>query len=479
VSFLGGNGLPTDTGPDASPVTTPDQKALGKSKAQGNIEGGWAGHFWAVFWNSFIEGLKSWITTLAGGFDLLLSLIVPFLTASQGEKTDGFYALVAQLLNDLLGVEVAGDDLSNAQNNRGRIGAMQQVGGDLFTALANEFIGNQPNAGAGNGPGGLPGVPGAQLTPEQGVNAAKAFIGFLLSFSVRQGNVAVFSDALSFHLLAQIREYGEMMAKNLGLSRLGRRALQPFVQTLIATPLQQALNQQYRPHVMDAKQIASAFIRGDIDRSDYAKRLTLLGFTDGDINLLISDTYTRLRLEDVFILHENGIVTDDDLNKRVAALGFNSFDTPLLLQARMFSSIAGVQREYVKAAISDLQHGVIAQSVFESDVDSTNLPKEEKRWYKILGENRASGRRKALSLGFLKRAYLDASITLEEYLAHALALGYSQDDVDILEVELLFDQKKQAALAATKAAAAAKKAAGKGTTSTAPASSIPSTPPKP
>lgn len=453
--------VPGDSGPDVPPVTTPDEKARGKSAGQGLEESGWAGHFFAVFASCAVEILKIVMTALAGVFDEVLSLIVPFLTASQGEQTQGFYDLVAGLLNDLLGVEVAGSDLSAAQDNRGRIGAMQQVGGDFFTALANEFIGNQPDQGEGAGIGGLPGAPGTQLTPEQGVKAAKAFIGFLLSFSVRQGNVAVLTDALSVHLLGQIREYGEMMAKNLGLSRMARRAMQPFVQTLIATPLQQALNEQYRPHVMDAKQLANAYIRGDIDRSDYARRLTLLGFTDGDINLLIADTYTRLPIREAFILHENGVITDADLNQRVAALGFNTSDIPLLLQARMFDSIAGVQREYIKAAVSDFQHGVISQATFDQDVDNTNLPKEEKRWYKILAENRASNKHKQLSLGFLKRAYLNASITLDEYIAHALALGFSQMDVDLLEVELLFEQKQHAATAAAKAAAAAKKLAPK------------------
>jgi hypothetical protein len=468
VSFLGGNGLPTDTGPDASPVTTPDQKALGKSRAQGQIAGGWAGNFWAVFASLPAEILKAAITLTAAAFDEILSLIVPFLTASQGEQTDGFYNLVAGLLNDLLGVEVAGSDLSAAQNDRGRIGAMQQVGGDLFTALANEFIGNQPDAGEGGGPGGLPGTPGQPLTPDQGVKAAKAFIGFLLSFSVRQGNVAVLSDALSWHILGQIREYGEMMAKNLGLSRLGRRALQPFVQTLIATPLQQALNQQYRPHVMDSKQLASAFLRGEIDASDYRRRLTLQGFTDGDIQLLLSDTYTRIPLEDAFLLHENGVLTDSDFQARVAALGFNSSDIGLIVQARQYAAVQGADRAYAKEITTQLANGVITATDYQTAFDALRIPKLEKDALTRNANALLAHHRKQLSLGFLKRAYLDASISLDEYIAHALAMGYSQDDVDLLEIELLFDQKKQAATAAAKAAAAAKKAAGKATTPTTP-----------
>jgi hypothetical protein len=453
-------------GPDVPPVTTPDMKQRAQLTASGIKSSGVAEYFWAAFWAALVDGIKAIITLLAGAFDEVLSLIVPFLTASQGEKTDGFYDLVAGLLNDLLGVDVAGGDLSDAQSERGRIGAMQQVGGDFFQALANEFIGNQPDAGAGAGTGGLPGVPGVPLTPTQGVAAAKAFIGFLLSFSVRQGNVAVLSDALSFHLLTQLREYGEMMAKNLGLSRMARRALQPFVQTLIAGPLQQALNQQYRPHVMDEKQIASAYIRGELDHSDFMARLALQGFTDADAALLISDTYTRLPLDDVLILQDNGIISDSDAQSRITALGFNTSDVPLLRQAKAFTEVAGVQRAFIKGAITDLQSGAIDTPTFEADVDRTNLPTIEKQWYKILGENRAHGKRKQLSLGFLKKVYLDGTITIDELLSHVALLGYSQDDADIIEVEVLTEQAAEKKKAAAKAAALAAKVAAKNTPST-------------
>jgi len=462
-------GTPGDTGPDVPPVTTPDEAARGKSQGQGLVDSG--------LWGDLLAKVTAWapkfilwlMSQLAGLFDELISIIVPVLTASQGQNTPGFNDLVAQLLNDLLGVDVAGDDLNQAQSERGRIGAMQQVGSDFFQTLANEFIGNEPGAGEGGGPGGLPGTPGVPLTPEQGVKAAKAFLGFLLSFSVRQGNVAVFTDALSVHLLGQIREYGEMMAKNLGLSRLARRAMQPFVQTLIATPLQQALNQQYRPHVMDAKQLAAAYIRGEIDRSDYSRRLALLGFTDDDINLLISDTYTRMPLEEVFLLHETGALTDEEMTQRISALGFNTSDIGQIVLARQLMAVQGADRQYARMIVEQLANGIISGADYQSAFDALRLPRLEKDALTRNANALLSHRRKQLSLGFLKRAYLDASITLDEYLQHALALGYSQDDVDLLEVELLFEQKQHAAKAAARAVAAAKKLAGK----------TPTTPPTP
>lgn len=450
-----------DAGPDVPVVTTPDLGQRAALEDAGHEQSGHVPYILKTILACLGEMLKAVISIIASIFDDMLSLIVPLVTAGQGIGTGGFYDLVAAILSDLLGVEVSSESLQEAHGQRGPVGAMQAAGADFFNVLANEFLGKGQGAEPGEGIAGLPGVAGTPLTPEQGVKAAQAFLGFVLSFSVRQGNVAVLTDALSYHLLGQIREYGEMMAQNLGLSRLARMAMKPLMTTLVAGPLQEGLNRQYRPHTMDAKQIASAYIRGEIDRSDYSDRLKGLGYKDHDIDLLISDTYTRLDFRDVFTLHENGIISDSELQARIAALGFNTSDIGLMLQARNFEAIAGIQREYIKGAISDLQHGVISQATFEADVDNTNLSKEEKRWYKILGANRTSNKHKQLSLGFLKRAYLDASITLDEFIQHALALDYSQADVDLLEVELLFEQKQHAERAAKKAAAAATKLAGK------------------
>jgi len=448
-----------DFGPQIPPVNTPDMAQSKTLDAIGEKQSGLWAYIFAAFWATFCDGLMKLISILMGIFDDFMALIVPFLTASQGTQTSGFFDLVAALLNDLLGVEVAGSDLQDAQDNRGRIGAMQQVGADLFTALGNEFVGNQPDAGPGSGPGGLPGTPGQRLTPEQGVKAAQAFIGFALSFAVRQGNVATLTDALSIHLLGAIREYGEMMAENLGLGRLVRRALQPFIQTLIATPLQQALNQQYRPHVMDEKQVAMAHIRGNIDNSDFNTRLQLQGFTDGDIQLLLEDTYTRIPLHHIFKLNEAGFLSDSDAQARITSLGFNSFDVPLLRQAVSLDEVASLERDYIKGATIDLQHGLISQADFEAHVNSTTLSAIVKQFYIRNAENRLISHRKTLSLAWYKMAYLDGQVTIDEVMTYMRDAGYTQDDVDRYEVELLSKEAEKKAAAKAKAVKTAAKAA--------------------
>jgi hypothetical protein len=457
--------LPNPTSSDdLPPVDTPDMKARAALEDSGHQTSGIAGYWVKVVVCSIAEWPKILLTMLAGVFDDIAALMTEFFTASQGQDTPGFNKLVAAVLSDTLGVEVSADDLNAAQFEGGRIAAMDKVGADLFNTLGNEFLGIGATNAPGAGIGGLPGTPGVPLTPAQGVKAAQAFMGFALSFAVRQGNVAFLSSALPWEWLSGIREYGEMMAKNLGLGRLTRRALQPFIQTLIATPLQQALNQQYRPHQMSEKQIASAFIRDTTGGFDIKSRLALQGFTDADIQLLVEDTYTRLPLEDVYLLHENGFLTDGELNQRVAALGFSPTDLGLMIQAKNLATVQREDRAYVAGATADFQAGKIDSTTLLADIDNTTLPKVEKEALRRNALNRINKHQKQLSLGFLHKAYLAGTITIDEYLQHALALGYSQDDVDILEVQLLSDQAAHKAAAAAKAAALAKKLAGKGTT---------------
>jgi hypothetical protein len=149
-------------------------------------------------------------------------------------------------------------------------------------------------------------------------------------------------------------------------------------------------------------------------------------------------------------------------------LGYNSSDIGMIVQARQYAAVQGADRKYAAEIVTQLANGVITQTDYQAAFDALRLPKLEKDALTRNANALLATHRKKLSLGFLKRAYLDASITIDEYLTHALALGYAQDDVDLLEVELLFEQKQQAAKAATKAQAAAAKLAKKSTTTTTP-----------
>lgn len=459
------NGL--DQPPEVPVVTTPDLKDSQKLANAGAKDSGIIPYAVSAIFAVIIDGFQKTLTILAGLFDDIAALLTSFFTAAQGQDTPGFNTLVAAVLSDTLGVDVAASDLQQAQFESGRVGAMKAVGAALFNTLGNEFVTGTASDTPGSGIGGLPGTAGTRLTPEQGVAAAQSFIGFALSFAVRQGNVAFLSSALPWEWLSGIREYGEMMAKNLGLGRLVRRALQPYVQTLIAAPLQEALNRQYRPHVMDAKQLASAWIRQNITLDDYKKRLEGLGFQDADIQLMVEDTFTRIPLYDIFTLNDSGKMSDSDAQTYIRNLGYASADIPLLRDAHNIHLVVSADRQYAGIIADELVEGVITQADYESRVADLRIPKLEQDAVSRNAVARLIARRRHLSLGFMKKAYLDGTVTIDEVLQHVKDLGYSQNEADIFEVELLLLQSEQKTKAAAKAKAVAAKAA-KGTPSSTP-----------
>src|SRR5712692_4408144 len=230
--LIGENG-----GPDVPIIPDADLSKSAKDVAAGLTDAGTWTRIWVALWAGVVEGLKVVITLLIEALEFFMTLIAEFVLVGQGEKTTQFYKLVGAITSDLTGVEVDASAIQNAHAERGRIGGMQQVGVNLFNLLAREFIGENPIEGLGSGgTAGTAGLPSGQVTPDTGVKAAQAFMGFLMSFAIRQGNISVLTQFLSANGwlgVQEFREYGEIMAKNLGLGRLSRRALQPLIQIMI------------------------------------------------------------------------------------------------------------------------------------------------------------------------------------------------------------------------------------------------------
>ena len=282
---------PSSETPDLTQPGPVDFSAIGQALASGAVSAGAFEHMAASGLAALSDGLSAilaWMCTeftkaaadvASGGGPNLAQLtcivnaseavIVSLMTNAQSQNTPGFYLLVSKLLSDLLGVDVPAASATPISQGGAPTGAMAQVGGALINQLISEF------------------VPSGTLDPTKGLDALNAFMGFVISFSVREANTTFWSDLIAPERLESIRDLCVETAQNVGLGRLSRLALRPIVQILGVTPATWQLNAQYRPTRLKDVDLVELLRRGLVTQQQFTSEMQYLGYRDTDTAALL------------------------------------------------------------------------------------------------------------------------------------------------------------------------------------------------
>jgi hypothetical protein len=394
-----------------------DQKLreIGKQDA-----GSWPA-LWAARAAHAADAPSALISLITGLIDPIIAVMTTLLTAAQGEHNSGFYDLAAKVVEDLTGVPVDAAQLKQSTFGSGRLTGMETLGGNIFDLLQKEF------------------APNGTLNPDQGLAAAKTFLGFLMNFSIRQGNVETILSMIpeEYRCVEGIREYGELMAKNLGLGRMARRALAPLIQTTIADPLTWKLNLMYRPKMMAEAQMIRRFFRDPSTKDRMTADLQKLGYPDETIADLIADLQALLPERDMIeYAFRFG-------NVQSTVSGAPALDTKAALMERGYTSDDADRLIAVTRPI--LKENEIALLVVNGAMDQTTALSHMAQ----LGYDEATAQlalqahtfshlhAHRLGLGVLKKMLHDNVIDVLEFGAHLSAQGYSQEDINLLQLEFL------------------------------------------
>jgi len=372
-------------------------------------------------WASITDGVIYLITEFVGGIDEVLAAVGKAFVAGQGEKNASFYDLAATILGDLTGVEVDAEALKQSAFGSGRLAAMQTFGADLFNQLEDEF---KPASGD---------LEAGDAAP------AEKFLGFLMNFAIRQGNIELLTSLLpeGVRFGEGFRAYGELMAKNLGLGRLARQALKPLLQTLVADPLAYRLQEDYRPKRIGVSPAIKKFFRDSTFEQQMRKELAQEGFSDSRIEDLIADARPLLSARELFeYTYRVGAPDAGPTSGQTQALrdglaqhGYTSDDTDRL--------IALSRPPLEKAEITLLfEHGTMDQQTAITYLNKLGYDSDTAQLV-LRAHSVAHTQTKRLGLGELKRAFHNNVIDLLELKAHLTAQGYSDDDIQIITLDLL------------------------------------------
>lgn len=399
-------------------------------------------------------------------FDDFLALLGEVFLGAQGQHTSGYYRLAAGMMQDMLNIFVDGEKMFTDMQNGGRVQAMQDLGGAVFTTLASEFVGaRQLEAGGlfsvaqGQGVGGLQ---KATLTPESGINGAKAFLGFMTSFAVREGNTDILAEYIPHGLGRIFKDFAEDFAKNLGIGRMGRLVWKPLVTTTVSTPMQWALNKEYRPTQLSAIQARRALLQNLFTVAEYEEEVARHGYSDERRSALEWESLKGPTRQVLRALHATGKMPDADYlvwNRRI-----NHTDevTQLLDQADDMALPRAAVHGAAQRLAEDFLRGKITGDVFRASIDAMKhgplgtvwLSDAEVDALKDLPVIVGAAASRHLSVSQNMRLYLDGIVSLQEFEAALLALGYDQATVTEETQEVLLMQKRQSDKAARAAASA-------------------------
>jgi len=421
-----------------------------------------------AFLRGAVKLLAPLIEEAASLVDDLLTVLAEAFQAAQGQHATGYYRLAATLMTDLMGISANGDSLVAAFQSGGRQNAMSQLGGDIYDVLASEFANITQTASDGSftvakGTG-VAGLPAITLTPEQGVAGGKAFLGYAAGFSIREGNTDLLAAILPHGVGEIFKDFAEDFAKNLGIGRLARQVWKPLVTTMVGTPMQQALNLQYRPKLYDAGQACRAFVTGDLDAPGLARELSLQGYSDARQAGIFWQHVKGLDYAQLRDLWAVGAIADSDLTTWMQRIGHPSTVQALMMQASdvaparaaCLATARHFAEMYLLGKITRVQFQGAVNSV-QHKLDGTNLLTDgEVAALLSLPVIAGAAPLHHLSIPMLFRNYEDGLITLTEFTDKVTALGYSADEVTVLEQELLISAKRAADRAA-KAQVAAQK----------------------
>ena len=429
---------------------------------------------------TLITGLANLVGPLiaiaASLFDSFLADLGKFFIYAQGQRGAGYYQLVGELMTDLTGIETDGAELYKDFSTGGRLAAMQALGAGLINALASEFAGEtQVDSGQawkvspGSGIGGLPDV---ALSPEGGIDAMRAFMGFATSFAVREGNTDLLADYLPYGLGHWFKDFAEDFSKNVGLGRLGRVVFRPLLQIMAATPATWALNKQYRPKLLSSTEAVHGWITGRITAAEMQEQLARDGYSDANMGIVQDLLQSKPTIQQLELLRVTGDLTDTDEATWLQRLGYTQEVIDIIRKARDYAparqaSLHAGQHfviEYLTGIITgDQLHEALAGFGALGQGKLLLTPDEIAHLESVAGALAAYPRR-TLTPAQLLQAYIDSTITLQEYEDGLSARGYSQADVTILGIDALIKAKQVEQAAEKKAVAAAKQAASSSTT---------------
>jgi hypothetical protein len=412
---------------DDSTLSDPtDFTAIGKMVMDGVLQSTAGSNLPKALLSQFVEQKGA---EFALAWKLFLDAIT--LVAEKYEQGEQAIAPIAEravgpILAGLFGADAGAGDFSRRMGQGGGDGAARSIVAGFIKAIT----------GGASGP--------IEPSDDGATRIAAAAVASSIESSINALIPELVSDFLPFDLgkISALTELPEGILRSLGVGRLVRRALTPYVNATCATPALWAANKQYRPTLLPTGVIAKQVARGRLSQDDAGELLARHGYRDGDQDAIINDALKFMGVSELFDLVRAGEWGLSDATQHLTDDGYDEGTAGALLDVQKIRLIRTFSEELALLAVDAFGAGRIDEGTLGAYVHGTGLDDQDAARYTERAHAKRVLTAKPLTSAEAEAAVIAGVLAMPDY-RDALRLENRTDDA-ITTLDLLLRQKLDA-----------------------------------
>jgi len=392
------------------------------------------------------------LVALNAGVSIIISIVAPVLAALVGQLLAALdemrkdlepsvQNLSVTVLNELLGTDLQVGQVVTGMDMASHIDRAGVIGGLFHNTLIKEFTISTP------------------LDPSDGATNARIFSGMVINFGTVTGTLALLGGLVPFAHIDEIREIGENVARNLGLGRLARLAMQPLIHTLIQLPYSWYFNLQYRPTTFTPAECFNQFALKAMSPTIVHDSLARAGYSDDKIAELIVLHQKEAGVDPLLRAYRYKEISRESTLDLMGTLNYSPSEAAKVVtnyeRERLDTHVDGL----ISAILDAVKFGNVEPGEVQSLLQALPLFDSEINFILARANYLRKTPHRSLTVAQLESAVEQDIMALDEFEAYLATLGFSTIDAIVIEQLTLLKQKKQEAAAAAKARGAAAKAA--------------------
>lgn len=396
----------------------PNYKIIGAQEWRGKVEAGFLKDIGKLLESAF-RVVAGWLLTgLFGIGAWIIGTAVETIIAVEAEQGETMERLASLAIQDLFNLPEA----PRVGGARGAGAGRTEQRAVIGRAIRNALLAELPI--------------GRQLTPDEGVKNAEKLLDTVSNIAIEGWFEGMVIESASVGFIRGFTELDDTLANILGLGRLVRAGLRPYIEASIATPLEWAVNKATTPRIFGPAEAARAVARGIMTKEAYLEEMARQGWSAPRAEHLLAVNQRSPGIADIAEFVRFGALTFEEGKKLLTDDGWEEKVADLVLRSEVSKRLAPLKEAIASVAITMYAEREITSDELLRLLVGADYTNPELQLARALGDLRRA-RPRRLSIGQVSEAFSTGLIDISIVRDWIDDEAYTERDALIIEQLLL------------------------------------------